>query len=69
MKTYLSLIGFILFLIGTLSVILALVGLNLSFLSFLDQFGAGFAFTVKLIMIFGGMILFYVARTAESPEE
>jgi hypothetical protein len=64
-KTRLTILGFVLFMIGFLSIVLSTVGLDLTILKFLDAFGRGASFSIKLLMLFGGMILFYVARTLE----
>ena len=68
MKLKLTIIGFVLFLFGMLALILSLVGLKLSFLTWIDSPGRGFGFLIRIIMIFGGMILFYVGRTLEIEE-
>jgi len=68
-KTKLTIIGFIMFLLGFLSLVLSMIGLNLSILNFLESMGRGLSFAIKLLMVFGGMILFYVARTLEIEEE
>ena len=69
-KTRLTIIGFVLFLLGFLSVVLSTIGLNLDMLKFLDGLGRGTSFGIKLLMVFGGMILFYVGRTLEiDPED
>jgi hypothetical protein len=60
----LSVIGFIIFSLGILSVILSLVGLRFTFLSFLSDHGI-ISLIVQILMIFGGMALLYVARTSE----
>lgn len=62
-------LGFSLFLIGVISVVLNLVGLELQMLSFLESFGRTAGLIVKIIMIFGGMILFYISRTNFLEEE
>lgn len=68
-KTRLTIIGFVLFLLGFLSIVLSTIGLNLDMLKFLESFGRGVSFAVKLLMVFGGMILFYVGRTLEIDPE
>jgi hypothetical protein len=60
--------GFIMFSIGILSVILALVGLKFTFLSFLYNHGI-ITLIIQLIFLFGGMIILYVARTSNQEEE
>lgn len=62
-KALITLIGFLLFITGTLALCLSLVGLKLSFLQFIDQPGPTFGFVVRLIMIFGGVVLIVLSRT------
>lgn len=56
-------VGFLLFIIGMLSFVLNLVGLQLSYLSFLDQFGILISVSVKLFMVIGGLVLAFLAST------
>jgi hypothetical protein len=56
-------LGFVLFLCGFLALILSLVGLQFSFLAFLDSGGPTAGFVARLLMIFGGVTLMYVARS------
>lgn len=67
-KQWITLIGFILFAIGFLSIVLSIVGLNFSFLSFIEKPGKTFAFVVKLILLFAGFIMFYLGRMDNSVE-
>ena len=62
-KNIFTIIGFVLFILGTIAVILSLVGLNLTILAPLESLGAGIAFLIKIIMIVFGLILVYVVRT------
>lgn len=64
----LSVVGFLMFAIGILSVILSLVGLKFTFLDFIYNHGV-ITIVIQLVLLFGGMILLYVARTSESAEE
>jgi len=64
----LSVVGFLMFAIGILSVILSLVGLKFTFLDFIYNHGV-VTIVIQLVLLFGGMILLYVARTSESVEE
>jgi uncharacterized Tic20 family protein len=63
MKGIYSLIGFLLFIIGFVALSLSLVGINLSFLNFLDKISPLFGFIVKLLMIVGGIVMVILART------
>ncbi len=63
MKGIYSLIGFLLFIIGFVALSLSLVGINLSFLSFLDRISPLFGLIIKLLMIVGGIVIVILART------
>ena len=69
-KSLWTIIGFLLFLFGFLSMILYLFagGLQIQFLSFIDNFGTVASFVIRLVMIFGGIVIFYVARTGNELE-
>lgn len=60
----LSVMGFIIFALGILSVILSLVGLKFTFLSFIYNHGV-LSVIIQIVMIFGGLAMLYVARTSE----
>jgi hypothetical protein len=64
----LSIVGFLMFAIGILSVILSLVGLKFTFLNFIYNHGV-ITIIIQLIMLFGGMIVLYVARTSNDNDE
>lgn len=66
-KGIMTLLGFLLFLFGVISIVLALVGLKISALNIIYLFGPGIALLIQLIMIFGGIILVYLANF--DPEE
>ncbi len=57
-----TLVGFAMFATGILSVILWLVGLKLTFLNVIYNLGAA-TIIIQLILLFGGVIIMYVART------
>lgn len=62
-KNIISLIGFSLFFIGIISLVLSLVGIRLQIISFADEISPLFGFVFKLILLFGGMIIFFMSRT------
>ena len=64
-RSIFSLIGILLFLTGFVAIILSLVGLNLSLLSWLEDLGKGVAFLVKIIMVLFGIIILYLSKTTE----
>ena len=55
--------GFLLFIFGFISLILSLVGLKLSFLTWIDSPGAIFGFIVRILMIVGGVVVVYLSAT------
>jgi hypothetical protein len=59
-----TLVGFAMFALGMLSLILSLVGLKLTILDFMYNHGVA-TFIIQLILLFGGMIILYVARTSD----
>lgn len=63
-----TIIGFVMFAIGILSVILALVGLKFTFLNFIYNHGV-LTLVIQLFLLFGGMIILYVSRTSENEQE
>jgi len=72
-KGWFTLIGFVLVILGFLSIVLNMVGLELSLLTILDVFGGLTAFVLKIFMILSGIIIITLARTdwnkLESEEE
>ncbi len=61
-RPFWTVIGFVMFTIGIISLILSLVGLRFTFLSFLHNYSLGYTIFV-LTLLFGGMVILYVART------
>ena len=68
-KNHLTIVGFIMFLLGMISIILSLVGLNLQVLSFIEKLGGGIAFLIKILIAVFGIIMVYLARTYNPEEE
>ncbi len=62
-KGILTLIGFLLFCFGILSIVLSMIGIQFSFLAFLDAPGRLFGFVMKLLMIIGGVVIVVLTRT------
>lgn len=58
-----TLIGFILFIFGLLSLILSVAGLQFSYLTFLDGPSKTFGLLARLAMIFLGIIVIAASRT------
>ena len=63
MKIFFQIFGFLLFVFGMISLVLLLVGANLSILTFIDSTGRLPGLVVRLLMVFGGVVMFYLART------
>ena len=64
-----TIIGWLLFLFGFISIILGLIGLNITPLVFIDRmFNPLFAFLIKLILIIAGIIIFYMSRLPQEEE-
>ena len=55
-------LGFLLFFVGFISLILMLVGARFSFLAFIDGGGQALGLVIRLIMVFGGLAMAYVFR-------
>ena len=62
-----TIIGFVMFAVGILSVILSLVGLKFTFLNFIYNHGV-ITLVIQLYLLFGGMVILYVARTSGEEE-
>ena len=55
--------GFLLLIFGMSALVLSLVGIQLSFLTFIDAGGMTLGFVIRLIMIFGGIIIAWLGNT------
>jgi hypothetical protein len=62
-NTFLIILGFLLFVIGFIALVLMLVSIQLSFLTFIDTWGRGIGLVIRLFMIFGGVVMVYLARS------
>ncbi len=60
--TFFLILGFLLFFTGFIALVLMLVGLQLSFMAFIDAPGRAFGFALRLLMVFGGVVMMYLAR-------
>ncbi|MCB0655546.1 MAG: hypothetical protein KDC57_05380 [Saprospiraceae bacterium] len=60
MKAFNTVLGFLLFLFGLLSIILNLVGLQFSFLTWMENLGRLGAFVLRLIMVLAGIVIMYL---------
>ena len=65
-----TVIGYILILLGFLSLILSMIGLGLTPLKFIDNIlGPLGSFIAKLLMIVVGMIMFYMSRVPADEDD
>ena len=58
-----TIIGFLLFIIGFLALVLSLIGVQLSYLTWIDAPGRLVGFLIRLAMILAGIVLVVLART------
>jgi len=62
-------IGFLFFTIGLMALVLSLVGVQLSFLTWIDKPGRLFGFIIRILMILAGVVIVVLARTDWREEE
>ena len=62
-KSLYTLLGFLLFLIGFIALSLSLVGVQLSFLTWIDAPGKLFGLIIRLLMILSGVVIVVLTRT------
>lgn len=62
-KAIYTTIGFLLFSLGLMALVLSLVGVQLSFLTWIDSPGRLFGFIIRLLMILAGVVIVVLART------
>ncbi len=62
-KALFTTIGFLLFVIGFLALVLSMIGLKLSYLTWIDAAGSLVGLVIRLVMIFGGIVLVVLARS------
>ncbi len=63
MKSLWIILGFLLAGTGFMALILSLVGIQLSFLTFIDIPGPLFGFVTRLVMIVAGFVIIYMNLT------
>jgi len=61
-STTLTIIGFLLFVFGLLALILSMIGIQFTMLKWIDAPGRLVGLVIRLVMIFGGIVLVYVSR-------
>ena len=69
LRTILMIIGFLLFVMGVLSMVLILIGANLSYLTWIDKPGSPRGIIIRILMIGGGLVLSYMALNPEQDEK
>lgn len=62
-RTLFLVVGFALFLYGFLAIVLQFIGLQLTFLTWIDKGGQLLGFTLRLIMVIAGIAIAYAANT------
>jgi uncharacterized Tic20 family protein len=62
-KDITAVIGFLLLLFGMLALVLSLVSVQLSFLTFIDGQGRLLGFVIRLLMVIIGIVLMILSRT------
>jgi len=62
-------LGFLLFITGMLSVILILIGANLSYLTWIDKPGSPRGIIIRMLMIGGGLMMSYLALNPIKDED
>jgi len=71
-KALYSILGFLLFILGTMALVFSLVGIQISFLTWMDKPGRLMGLILRLVMIVGGIVIIYLSRTNwredQSPE-
>ena len=65
-KTLTLIIGFILFLSGMYALALSLESVQFAPIAFIEEWGRGVAFFIKLMMVMVGALLIFLASTKES---
>jgi hypothetical protein len=56
-------VGFLLFILGFSALILSIVGVKLSYLTWIDAPGPLFGFVMRILMIVGGIVVVYLTST------
>jgi len=62
-KTATTIIGFLLFIVGGLALVLSLIGVQLSYLTWIDEPSRLLGFVIRLLMILAGIVMVVLART------
>lgn len=68
LRTIFMILGFVLFILGMLSLVLILIGANFSYLAWMDKPGSPRGLIIRLVMIGGGLIMSYMALNPDREE-
>jgi uncharacterized integral membrane protein len=69
LRTIIMILGFVLFVLGMLSLVLILIGANFSYLAWMDKPGSPRGLIIRLVMIGGGLIMSYMALNPEREKD
>jgi hypothetical protein len=69
LRTLFIIIGFLLFVIGMLSLVFVLIGANFTYLAWIDKPGSPRGLIIRLLMIGGGLVISYLALNPEQEEK
>jgi len=62
-KSLYAILGFLLIIIGVLALVLMFVGVQLSFLTWIDALGRLGGFVIRLLMIIAGFVIIVLTQT------
>ena len=62
-KSIYAILGFLLIIIGVLALVLMFVGVQLSFLTWIDALGRLGGFVIRLLMIIAGFVIIVLTQT------
>lgn len=69
LRTFFIILGFTLFVLGMLSLVLILIGANFTYLSWMDKPGSPRGIIIRMVMIGGGVVMSYLALNPPRDEE
>ena len=69
LRTVMMVLGFVLFILGMLSLVLILIGANFTYLAWMDKPGSPRGLLIRLFMIGGGLIMSYMALNPGNEED
>lgn len=69
LRHFFMILGFLLFITGMLSLVLIMIGANLSYLTWIDKSGTPQGIIIRIAMIGGGLVMTYLALNPPKDEE